>query len=111
MKRPFLIILIAVMVNACHIYGPAPGEGSKAEVFYAHAEPIINALDEFHNENGYYPESLSQLVPQYLTEYNWQDNSYKVNGGIYELWFSYQGPGINTCVYKPGSKWECSGLI
>ena len=30
------------------------------------AERIINALSEYRNENGEYPESLGVLIPEYL---------------------------------------------
>jgi len=32
------------------------------------AEPLIAALDQYHNEEGEYPDSLQDLVPKYLSE-------------------------------------------
>jgi len=91
---------------------PAPGKGPKAERGYAQAQPIISALDAYHRTKKAYPDSLAQLVPNYLdpvadrapVEYH------KVQDDDYEVSFRYVGPGMNECHYQGSSRtWSCSG--
>jgi len=32
------------------------------------AKPIVDALEEYHTDRGHYPESLTELSPEYLSE-------------------------------------------
>lgn len=104
-------LLTASMISGCHLYGPAPGEGIKAEYFYLNAKPIIQALEAYQKTMGNYPDTLEALKPDYLNRIDWPSRMYQKTENGYELWFSYEGPGVNSCVYKPAGGWECSGLI
>jgi len=99
------------LLHGCGIYGPPPGEGRMAESYYKKAEPIISALSEYFLKYQAYPEDLYSLSPEFIDEIDWPQNMYEGSGNSYELWFNYQGPGMNTCIYEPGKDWKCSGLI
>lgn len=105
------VLLTLLAVSGCHLYGPAPGNGAKAEYFYARAEPIIQALEAYRHSTGSYPEKLEALRPDYIRDIDWPAHMYRRTQGEYELSFSYEGPGINSCVYRPAENWDCSGLI
>ena len=113
-KPPFLYIAIFVLI-ACKTFSVVepPGVGEKAELGYAVCDPIITAVEQYKIDKGVYPETLEQLVPDYLsevsTEVNGQPISYtKIESG-FSLAFHYIGPGMNTCTYTPEDKWKCSG--
>ena|SRR6266566_8021611 len=91
---------------------PAPGEGQKAEGGYAQSQPIIGALDAYHRTKKAYPDSIAQLIPNYLdpVAYRAPVEYHKLQGDDYEVSFRYVGPGMNECHYKGSSrKWSCSG--
>ncbi len=111
LKTVLACIFLLNGLNGCHIYGPPPGHGEKAGRFYAKAEPIIQALEQYRKKEGEYPGSLEALKSGYLPKPDWPSHGYKKKEDGYELWFYYEGPGINTCIYKPPGKWECTGLI
>lgn len=106
-----VLILLTVVLGGCHLYGPPPGEGEKAEHYYMKARPIIEALDKYYGVHGAYPATLDELRPRFLGEVDWPSNMYESAGASFELWFRYEGPGINTCVYRPSADWQCKGLI
>ena len=95
-----------------------PGKGPKANRGYARATPVIGALERFRAERGTYPESLRELVPDYMRaealatpehrheRYPWE---YRRTSEGYELAFRYVGPGMNRCIYAPAAGWRCSG--
>ena len=87
-----MVLLTVTSMNGCHLYGPAPGKGAKAEHFYVKAEPIIQALEAYLKSTGSYPETLEALKPIYLKEVDWPPRTYQRTEGGYELWFSYEGP-------------------
>jgi hypothetical protein len=96
------------------------GESGKGRLARALGAPVIGALDAYHRERGDYPSSLRDLVPAYLSpsELHAPESSplrhafeYRADSGRYELWVSYTGPGMNTCRYRPGSQWRCSGYF
>jgi hypothetical protein len=75
--------------------------------------PIITALEEYHKANKAYPDSLDELVPDYLASvpagvqgdpilYAKQDQTYTLSS-------SYSGPDNNVCIYAPEHGWQCSG--
>ncbi|MFV1984891.1 MAG: hypothetical protein ACC657_15195 [Thiohalomonadales bacterium] len=43
----------------------------------AAAKPMIEKIEKYKENNGYYPESLLKLIPDYLTQYNFQAYIYK----------------------------------
>jgi hypothetical protein len=93
---------------------PRPGQGRKAEKGYATCEPVIAALERYHQEKGAWPDSLEALVPDYLAgvpALGGYPLKYQRAGEGYELQFSYTGPGVNRCTYTPESKWRCSGYF
>jgi len=116
-KNIFLACFVILFVSACSLLqnDPAPGVGEKAEAGYAACEPILAALERYKFERGEYPESLTALTPDYLTEVptrvNDQDLQYSKAGASYSLSFHYLGPGMNTCTYTPKDGWKCSGAF
>jgi hypothetical protein len=94
---------------------PPPGKGDKAEAGYKACAPVIAALASYHQAKGRYPESLKELVPGYVDsipeEVNGLAIEYKPTPTSYSLRFSYEGPGMNTCVYTPETGWSCSGYF
>jgi len=117
----------------------SPGYGKRAEQGYALSEPIIEALERYHQTLGSYPETFGHLIPEYITEESlngekghidyWFENqgggTFSIIGlisedvrieywlqeeaGKYVLRFSYAGPGMNWCEYSPGLDWDCEG--
>ena len=115
--RILLFALLTLAGTAC--WGPAPGQGDKAERGYRRAEPIIAALDSFRNTRHTYPHSLAGLVPRWLPgsalapprrsqeNYPWV---YTRSDTAYSLEFRYVGPGMNECVYTvPHRRWSFAG--
>lgn len=92
-----------------------PGEGAKAAAGYAACTPVIEALGRFDAEQGRYPELLGHLVPSYLSAVPGEVGGYPLDyratdaGRGFELAFSYSGPGMNRCRYRPDTGWACSG--
>lgn len=112
-KLPFLLIAIAILACGIIPTPESPGVGEKSEKGYAACAPIITALEQFQADKGTYPESLAELVPDYLsiipTEVNDEPISYSKTGESYSLQFHYIGPGTNTCTYTSEDQWHCSG--
>ncbi len=106
-----MLLLAVLLAAACE----KPGEGAKAEAWYAAARPIIASLNSYHQDVGRYPQELSALVPVYLTEVpkgpDGQPFEYKwiAPGTSYSLTFRYAGPGMNICAYTPETAWRCYG--
>ena len=117
MKKLKASLLFSALLGllACSIFSTPepPGVGEKSEKGYAACNPIIAALEKHHMEKGAYPESLAELVPDYLAnvpaEVNNEPIYYSKAGESYTLQFHYIGPGTNTCTYTPEDKWHCSG--
>lgn len=90
-----------------------PGVGEKAERGYAVSEPVIAALEQYKADTGVYPETLAELIPDYLsavpTKNDVLDFSYSRTDDGFAFSFHYIGPGMNTCTYTPEEKWQCSG--
>jgi hypothetical protein len=91
-----------------------------AELGRARSARIVEALDEFRRERGEYPQSLAELTPGFLSaaEISNQDSRKpeieyrREEAQVFELSFSYTGPGRNTCVLRsdgPRNSWECYG--
>jgi hypothetical protein len=111
-KRQLLsILIIGLICFGCHLYGPPPGEGPKAERLFKEAAPIIDALEQYRSERGSYPKMIGELIPRYLHEMPSETFSYAPENESYILAFRYEGPGINSCVFSPGKGWHCTGLI
>jgi hypothetical protein len=91
----------------------APGEGAKAEQGYRACQPIIAALQAYHDKEGVYPATLDALVPDYLGDVAQAANEwpieYRLTDTSYSLSFSYTGPGMNHCTYTPEAGWYCYG--
>ena len=127
-RRTFLLIafLVLLALAICAVGGwlaydwyyqnflIPPGKGPKAEAGYQACQPLIEALEKFHAQEGRYPEMLEELVPAYLTslptEVNDMEIIYRLDGESYSLEFSYAGPGMNHCSYTPEKGWKCYGF-
>jgi hypothetical protein len=75
------------------------------------AEPIITALEQYHADKGVYPEKLSLLVPQYLSEIPNPTSEQKFS---YGLWDAGEGFLLgflveedSGCGYTPRFGWDC----
>lgn len=94
--------------------GPDPGEGEGAIRGYEICVPIITALEEYRKANKEYPDSLDELVPDYLASVpasvHGEPIIYTKQDEAYTLSFSYSGPGNNVCIYTPEHGWQCSGV-
>ena len=122
MRMPLKVRQLVQMI-LCGLFVMAtcgkPGEGPRAAAGYAQGKRIIDAINMYHTKNQRNPESLDELVPNYLTrpdlilkvaansEYPFV---YKVKPNGYALYFRYGGPGLVDCVYDSESgKWRCYG--
>jgi hypothetical protein len=114
---------------------PPPGKGAAAERGYRRAAPIVSALEDYRAAHGKYPEELMALVPSHLSVDTLDDfvcagdeparcpenveilrrvteaapYHYRRSDDGYSLSFDYTGPGTNTCVFSPHTKWKCDG--
>lgn len=104
-------MMLGVVSTGCAWYGPDPGQGEKAQALFKKSEPIIISLEKFYAKEGVYPASLDELVPQYLQKSAYSGFIYLRNLGSYELTFSYEAPGVNSCTYTPEHAWNCKGLL
>jgi len=102
-------VLGTLLLGGC----PPPGRGCKAEAGYRRAAPVIAALDRYHQARGSYPQTLAELLPEWLPPPPPEDLQYTRSGENYKLTFSYSGPGVNHCEYDSGSpaprSWQCHG--
>jgi len=113
-KKIHFLLIVVLALMACKLFTvDPPGVGEKAELGYAVCDPIIAAVEQYKINKGVYPETLEELVPDYLsevpTEVNDQPISYTKTDSSFSLAFHYIGPGMNTCTYTPENKWKCSG--
>ncbi len=110
-----LMLFFGVLFTACTLLPTEepPGVGEKAEQGYAVSAPVIAALEKYKLEVGTYPDSLDELVPDYLSALPGKviDNSldYNKTEEGFSLSFYYIGPGMNACTYTPEKTWQCSG--
>jgi hypothetical protein len=109
----FSLLVIFLSCTPRTNLGPDPGEGEGAIRGYDLCVPLITAVEEYRKANKDYPESLDELVPDYLkavpTGVNGDPIIYTKQDGTYTLTFSYSGPGNNVCIYAPEHGWHCSG--
>jgi hypothetical protein len=117
-----LVIGLSVVstLAACQVvdlFRDPPGKGSKAERGYRKSAPLIAALDRYRVIHGGYPETLEELVPDFLDSLPRESNKDGVilaytrsaSAKDYLISFSYVGPGMNSCTYSPAVRWKCSG--
>jgi hypothetical protein len=77
------------------------------------ARIIIDALSKYKNEKGKYPDTLEELVPDYLKKIPQTDTNQKYQylqhlQGIYELWFLVENKRGVSCSYSNRFEdWEC----
>jgi hypothetical protein len=113
-----LILSFAFVANNC---GEKVGEGETAKRGYAAAQPIIEALEKYRQDNQKYPDSWIKLVPQYIKELPKDGDGLRFNysyiddKNTYTLGFSYDGSGvigITECKYYSTTKsWSCSNKV
>ena len=118
LKFLFIAVVTFGITLACNTLLPTeepPGIGEKAEQGYAISEPVIAALEQFKIDKGFYPDALTELVPEYLSAVPTKDEildfSYRKTEASFAFSFHYIGPGMNTCTYTPEEKWRCSGAF
>ena len=103
--KAWLLVFI-VALAAC----VPPGKGRKARAQYKEAQPLLDAIEAYHQKNQRYPDEPNQLVPDYLP-YLSNTFFYKKTEDGFSLFFSYTGPGMNQCTYQPKTKWLCHGYF
>jgi hypothetical protein len=109
------IISLAFFADKC---GEKAGEGELAKRGYATAQPVIEALEKYRQDNKTYPDSWIKLVPKYIKELPKDGNDLRFSYGfneaksVYILEFTYDGSGvmgITECSYYSDKKsWTCS---
>jgi len=96
-----------------NLIGEPAGEGPKAETGYKACAPFIAALESYKADHDSYPQTLDELVPDYLPDLSVDPEdflfSYRIKDASYQLRFSYSGPGNNICTYTPEEGWYCYG--
>jgi hypothetical protein len=100
-------------------WGPDSGEGAKAEAGFRRGSAVIEALERYHAAKRTFPDSLPQLVPDFIAAGalavppNPQERyplEYHRETIGFVLSFRYVGPGMNKCRYSSqSSSWKCSG--
>ena len=115
LKYILLVCLAVTTICACGAVptDEPPGVGEKADRGYAACAPIIEALEKYLSDKGTYPETLEELIPDYIdtipAEVNENPIAYQKAEDGYSLSFYYIGPGMNWCNYTPEDGWNCSG--
>ncbi len=117
-KALLIGLLVLISFTACV---EKPGEGKQAQQGFAAADPVINALENYKNEQGKYPGRLSELVPQYLEKDPQKNESGEIQfiyypteeNTSYHLRMSYPTLfGADECRYTPTEKkWTCGGAM
>lgn len=111
MRRLWIVLLLLILLAGCE----KPGEGKRAEAGFAACEPLIAALEEYHDDYGAYPEALADLEPDYLADVPEEVNGYPIEydrqpeAGTYALTTRYERPGMNICIYTSEGGWNCHG--
>lgn len=116
MRSHLPALLLVLPFFGCLCFGPPPGKGEKAELGYERCAPVIAALASYDEREAGYPETLEELIatgdlgslpegPQ------GGPLGYARQGNSYQLSFSYEGPGMNSCTYQPETGWQCSGYF
>lgn len=110
--KPFALpVLFLLCALACQ----APGEGKKAQAGFDLCVPLIAALDNYYERYGIYPDTLDALIPEFVEQvperYDGIPIVYEKTEDSYWLRFSYEGPGINHCIYTPQELWLCEGYF
>ena len=118
-RRISIAMALCPLLTGCFLSAPDPGKGKMAEERFRQSAPVIAALKRYHETHGAYPDSLSSLVPDEMTNLPHiftQDSvvdsgSYRRDGSSYELKFRYPEGGMNECIYQPLQGWFCHGHI
>jgi hypothetical protein len=120
LKYILVVVSVCIVLSGCmlfdFLYDP-PGKGPTAEAWYKRSQPIIESLENYKANNHRYPDALTDLLPTYasvvsekeLKQGMLQYLQYQRQDDGYELTFTYYRPGVNICVFRPNSKWECKG--
>lgn len=98
---------------------PPPGEGRAAEQGRQRADVVVQALQKYRVARGAFPDSLIQLVPQFLSAQELltpfghsKTFQFRLDTLGFALTFDYVGPGMNACEYSSWTmRWSCSGYF
>jgi hypothetical protein len=84
---------------------------------------IIQALEKYFMDKGVYPQSLNELIPEYLpsmpctlsgNKFGYHQNNtaedIKIHGGPFNLWFVRGYGRRGFCAYSSKFGWECSNI-
>ena len=108
-----ILVLAVVVISACAVW-PVGGD-PKGRALQAKGAPVLAALSRFQKERGHFPQSLSELVPGYLTAIpsspalRYEQQSGSVG---FEYSPSWPQPGNISCSAVAGAQeWSCVGYI
>lgn len=115
-----VILVPGLSLISCGGWAEKPGAGPRAEHGFAAAFPVTEALENYRNDYGKYPQNLDELVPKYLAQTPPQNEASEVRftyypdsrGETFRLRFSYEIPmgGMDECSFTPEvKKWNCGG--
>jgi hypothetical protein len=93
-------------------------DGASLEAGKKRGEPIIRALEQYHQDQGTYPVELVSLVPNYVKSIPQPAWRYQFNYDTcssynnYVLWFRRSNDVDTYCGYvSSGMEWKCSDSI
>ena len=107
------IVCPIVLLNIAFPYLIDPLFQNKLHTISENSEPLIDALEQYHQTTGEYPESLDILIPKYLQEiphsgvtmypsYTYSPREgYKNKISSYYLYSSIPLPGWDEFLYGP----------
>lgn len=121
-QRFLVALAVSLLLTSCcsvltQSFCCAPAECSAAKEGFARYEPILEALESYRRTHGEYPfnwEDLASEYPSVAMNVGKNDRlTYVREGnGMYNLEFTYYGPGVNRCWRSSESvEWKCTGYF
>lgn len=109
-KVLYIGLLICLITTNC-VKAPST-RSSVTEMWLSRCDIIIGSLEYYYTVNDSYPESLSELVPYYVSEFPvpLEDRSmlkYRKYKDSYELSFEHAQPDYKECRFAPALGWRC----
>lgn len=117
--REFLVALclfwLFFVLSGCATMGQA---SRQADAGFESMAPIVLCLERFHKDNQRYPNSLTELIPDYIPRvpkkvdglpviYKPQDKNEN-----FTLSFQFRDPKLNYCTYSSMKKsWDCQAYF
>ncbi|MBK7349462.1 MAG: hypothetical protein IPI92_06315 [Gemmatimonadetes bacterium] len=107
-----LVVLAALLAGGYLFYKPLPpGKGPNAAAGMRAGGTIVQVLEGYRSSRGMYPQSLEDMVPEYLAGVphlsNGSSFEYERLGANFKLTFNYTNPLPVHCSYQPATRWAC----